>query len=387
MKFENLKLEEPVLKGIKQVGFEKATPIQASSIPVILSGKDVVAQSLTGSGKTAAFCIPTIQNIQQKNQIQAVIVVPVRELARQVEDRMKKLSIYKGLNITSVYGGVGYEPQIKALKKADVVVATPGRFLDHVRQKKIDLSNVEVLIVDEADKMFDMGFIDDLEKIIKAMPRKKQILLFSATMPTQVRKLVDKYLRNPEHIDEKKHVDRSKLTQEYYNVRKFEKFSLLLHLLKHETPGLSIVFCNTRREVDIVVGNLKRYDIKAMGIHGGRSQHQRNLTLKKLKNEHIDVLVATEVAARGIDIDDITHVYNYDTAQTAKEYTHRIGRTARAGKQGTAVTLLAPRDHDNFRRVMQGDGIEIEQAEKPDFKQVKFNPSIGRKKKGRRKRR
>ena len=376
MTFEQLDLREPIAEGIKNVGFEKPTKIQESSIPKIQEGEDIVAQSVTGSGKTAAFSIPILDKLEKKGDVQAVIVVPVRELARQVEDRMEKLGVYKTLNITSIYGGVGYDKQINELKNADIVVTTPGRFLDHERNGKIDLSNVETLVIDEADKMFDMGFIDDIEKIIEATPKNKQTLLYSATMPKRVRELVDDYLTDAEHISHDQHVDRSKLDQIYYNARKYEKFSLLLHLLRHETGGKSIVFCNTRREVDLIKKNLRRYDVECEGIHGGRSQHARNKILTKLKKGKIDVLVATDVAARGIDIDDISHVYNYDCAKTAKDYTHRIGRTARAGKEGTAVTILTQRDHQKFRKVMNGDGIDIESKEKPDFEQVKFNPNL-----------
>ncbi len=375
MSFKQLNLDQDVLKAINDMGFEKPTKIQTSCIPIIKQGKDVVGRSLTGSGKTAAFGLPLIEKVEMGNNLQAIVIAPVRELAHQVADELKKFSKYKKLKITTVYGGVSINPQITALKTTNIVVATPGRLLDHMNRGTINTNNVKYLVLDEADKMFEMGFIEDIKRIMGKLPRGKQSLLFSATMPQEVRGLIERFLNKPVYIQEDAHVDRSKLKQIYYDIRSHDKFSLLVHLLKHKTDGLALVFCSRRSEVDIVAKNLKKQGIHAMAIHGGLTQNRRSNALDALKDDKIDVLVATEVAGRGIDIENITQVYSYDCAQTSQEYTHRIGRTARAGKSGEAVTLLTPRDHDNFGRVISDSQITIEKAEVPEFKRVPFDRS------------
>lgn len=375
MTFEELKLRKETQKAIKELGFEKPTPIQENSIPKIREGKDLVGRSLTGSGKTAAFGLPILERIEKGKGIQSVILAPTRELAEQVKKELEKLAKYLGVKITSVYGGVGIEPQIKALKESEIVVATPGRFLDHVNRGTIELGNVGYFIIDEADKMLEMGFIEDVEKIMKNLPDKRQTLLFSATIPPEVNKLVKKYLNNPVEVKEQEHVDSSLLKEVYYDVRQHEKFSILVHLLKNETPGLALVFCATRRESDIVAKNLKKNGLKATAVHGGLTQNKRDKAVADLKKEDIDILVATDVAARGLDINNVTHVYNYDVPENAKEYTHRIGRTARAGREGDAVTLLTDRDHENFGRIHRERNIE--KAEKPQFSKVPFERNQG----------
>ncbi|MGV8168450.1 MAG: DEAD/DEAH box helicase [Candidatus Nanoarchaeia archaeon] len=386
MKFEEMKLKEELLKAVHKAGFTEATSIQEKCIPAALEGRDVVGQSATGSGKTAAYGLPILQNIEKGKGVQALILAPTRELAQQVKDRMDEFARFLGIHIAIVYGGVGMQPQIDALARAEIVVATPGRMLDHLGRGTANLRKVKILVLDEADKMFEMGFIEDVEEIMKSLSKERQTLLFSATIADRVHHLIKKYLKTPYLIKEKIHVDRSLLKQVYYNVRPNDKFALLLHLLKHKTEGLAIVFCGTRREVDMVSRNLKINGIKALAVHGGLSQNMRTNAVDALRAENISVLVATDVAARGLDIQNISHVYNYDSPKNSEEYTHRIGRTARMGNKGDAVTLLCDRDHDNFRNVMSDRNLRIDNEEPPAFEKIPFqrveerrdNPRFGR---------
>jgi ATP-dependent RNA helicase DeaD len=278
-----------------------------------------------------------------------------------------------GIKTTSVYGGVGIGPQIKNIKTSEIVVGTPGRMLDHLRRKTIDFRNIRFLVIDETDKMLEMGFIDDVEKIISYIPKKRQTLMFSATIYGDVHRLMNKHLTNPCVIKTQSQVDKTKLRQIYYDIyQQNEKFSLLVHLLRNNTSGLVIVFCGTRRESDLVARNLRHQGVNALAIHGGMSQNKRTQSLDSLKNERTDVLVATDVAARGLDIKNVTHIYHYDVPKTSIDYIHRIGRTARAGANGIAITLLTQRDHDNFRRVQSNDELIIEKAAVPDFAKVPF---------------
>ncbi|MBN2330549.1 MAG: DEAD/DEAH box helicase [Candidatus Aenigmarchaeota archaeon] len=376
MRFSELNINPRLMQKAREQGFEELTLIQRRSIPEILVGKDVVGQAETGSGKTIAFGLPILEKIVPRGGLQTLILTPTRELCVQVTDVLRDFGRQIGVSTTSVYGGVGIEPQIKSLRTADIAVGTPGRILDHIGRRTIDLSKVRFLVLDETDRMLDMGFIDDVEEIIRHVPRERQTLMFSATIYEDINMIMRRHLRNPVIIRTQSQVDSSKLRQVFYDIHyQSDKFSLLLHLLKNSTPGLALVFCGTRTESDIVEKNLRRQGINAMAIHGGMSQQKREESLGALKSETTDVLVATDVAARGLDIKNITHVYNYDVPKTAKEYIHRIGRTARAGENGDAVTLLTSRDHDNFRRIgrdMEAQ-IEIERAEMPHFKRVPFD--------------
>jgi ATP-dependent RNA helicase DeaD len=372
MKFNELNLESEILKAIERFGFTEPTKIQEKSIPVLLEGRDIVGQSQTGSGKTLAFGIPITQKVKAGRGIQCVVLTPTRELAQQINDVLISLTSFKRLKIAVVYGGVGMEPQYHALKTADIVVATPGRFLDHMRRQTIILDKVSMLVIDEADKLFEMGFIDDVNMIIDHLPRQRQTMLFSATMYGDVKKLVEKHLNEPVNVKDQAHVDKTLLKHQYYQVSIHEKFSLLVHLLKNKTPGLAIVFCGTRHEVDIIEENLKTQGINAMAVHGGLSQNKRTNAVDSLKSQDIQVLVATDVAARGLDFSNISHVYNYDSAKSPSEYTHRTGRTARAGKSGEAVTLLTERDYDNFNSVLSDHELQIERVDVPEFKKVYF---------------
>jgi ATP-dependent RNA helicase DeaD len=372
MSFETLNIHPELLKAMHKLGFKEPTTIQAKCIPELKAGHDVVGQSLTGSGKTAAFGIPILEKIVRGRGIQAVVLTPTRELCVQVCDALATYGQFMHFKITSVFGGVAIGPQIDAMKTADIVVGTPGRMLDHMERRTINLSNVRFLVIDEADKMFEMGFIEDVEKIISQTPRTRQTMLFSATMSSVVINLVQKHLKSPVVVKDKINVDSSLLRQVFYDVDTHDKFSLLVHFLKKKTPGLAIVFCGTRREVDIIARNLKAQDVDVMAVHGGLSQNKRLDAVNSLKKSDIPVLVATDVAARGLDVKGISHIYNYDVPKTADEYTHRIGRTARAGEKGEAITLLTERDHDNFRRILWEGNLKIDKMPLPEFERVRF---------------
>jgi len=372
MKFEELNLKPLILKKIQEEGFLEPTEIQEKCIPEIKKGRDVVGQAMTGSGKTVAFSIPILESVVPGRGVQALILTPTRELCVQVTDTFHKFGREMGVHATAIYGGVGMEPQYHALKRADVVIATPGRLMDHMRRKSINLSGLRFLVLDEMDKMLDMGFVDDVDTIVRNIPKTRQTMLFSATMPQSINSLIHKYLNNPEILRAQTKVDKSLLKQVYYVVEQHEKFSLLVHLLKHKTTGFAMVFCGTRHQVDAITRNLQKNSITSMAIHGGLTQNRRMHALESLKKSSINVLVATDVAARGLDIQNVTHVYNFDAPKTPEEYTHRIGRTARAGKAGDAITLLSHRDFENFDRVLRDKTLEIRKEELPKFERIPF---------------
>lgn len=351
--FENFGLGQEVITAIKKLGFTKPTTIQDKSISLIIKGKDVIGESATGSGKTLAFGCGIVEHVTPGKGLQALVLTPTRELAEQVRGVLNQLAKEKRLKILSIYGGVAINPQIHDLPKADVVVATPGRLLDHLQRRTVDLSKVKLLVLDEADRMFDMGFIEDIEKILKLCPKKRQTLFFSATISGDIKKFAKKYMIQPTRVSADKMVDPKKLKQVYYDVQKNQKLALLIHLLKNEDSGLVMVFCNTRRNTDFVVKNLKANKISAIAIHGGLTQNKRTRTINMFNDAKVGALVCTDVAARGLDIDNVSHVYNYDIPKDSKDYVHRIGRTARAGEEGKVINILCDYDHDNFSRILQ----------------------------------
>ena len=377
MKFNDIRFKPQIQKNLKAMGFDELMDVQEKTILPILEGKDIVGQAETGSGKTLAFALPIIEKIHPGAGIQALVLTPTRELAMQISDVFRDIGKDLKINVTTVYGGVSIDMQIKMLRTTDIVVGTPGRMLDHIERRTIDFGKVRFLVLDETDRMFDMGFIEDVEKIINCVPQKRQTLLFSATMYGILDHIIQKHLKNPLKVRTQTHVHKTKLRQVFYDIyNQNEKFSLLVHLLKHSTSGLALVFVATRRETDVVTKNLQKNGLNAMTIHGGMTQSAREKSLDALKNEKTDILVATDVAARGLDIKNVTHVYNYDVPKTSKEYIHRIGRTARAGEKGKAVTLLVKRDHDNFRRVSQDDQLDIVKEEMPEFDKIYFDRFI-----------
>jgi len=379
MKIEELNLKPQLVEAIKDLGFTEFTNIQEKCIPEILQGKDIFGHSSTGSGKTAAFGLPILEMITPGKGLQALILTPTRELCVQVTDAIETFGKQLRARVVSVYGGVAIGPQISGMKSADIVVGTPGRILDHIDRKTINFDKIKFFVLDEADKMFEMGFVEAVEDILQYIPKERQTLLFSATLSPNVQHLVKRHLKNPVTIKSQIHVDKSLLKQVYYVVQASDKFSLLLHLIKKNiAEGLVIIFLATRREVDSVARNLKTNGVNAMAIHGGLTQSRRLHALDSLKNEDINVLVATDVAARGLDIKNVTYIYNYDVPKTSDEYVHRIGRTARAGSSGCAVTLLSDRDYDNFNRVLSDRKLTIVKELLPEFERVKFNRQFNR---------
>lgn len=369
---ETLQLSEQLVNAVQKLGFKKWTTIQEKSIPAILAGRDVLGESKTGSGKTAAFGLPVLAQLTKG--LQVMILTPTRELCVQVANNLQQYGRETSVKVAKIYGGVGYEPQYRAIETANVVVGTPGRVLDHLQQGSLKLQDVKWLILDEADRMFEMGFIEDVEEIISYIPSQRQTLMFSATLSEDILKLAKKHLHDPIQIRGEKRVGVDKLAQVYYVLDRREKFSALVYLLKKAANGLALVFCATRREASLVAKNLQNQNIKAMSIHGGMSQSKRMHALDSLHNAKIRVLVATDVAARGLDIKDVTHVYNYDVPPTADEYIHRIGRTARAGESGEAVTLLSEKDYDNFNNVLQDKTLSIKRQKLPNIRKIPFNP-------------
>ncbi len=370
--FKKLGICEPILRAIQDERFIDPTEIQEKSIPHILDGRDVVAESATGSGKTLAFGSGILHNIEKGEGIQAVVLTPTRELAEQVAKSLRIFGKYQHSKITAIYGGVGIEPQIKRLGRTEIVVGTPGRVLDHINRGTMNLDNVEKFVIDEADTMLDMGFIDDVKKILRACPLEKQVLLFSATMSREVNRLANKYMVDPVKVSVEAYVDSSKLEQIFYRVSNSMKFSLLLHLIKNERSGLIMVFCNTQRNTDFIAKNLKKYDVDAVAIHGGLNQSKRTSIMNQFHSAKATVLVCTDVAARGLDIPEVSHVYNYDIPNESKNYVHRIGRTARAGKEGKAISILTTRDQGYFDAVLQDNDVDIIEEETPYIPQVEI---------------
>ena len=374
--FEDLNLDNQLLTAIKKIGLTKPTQIQERSMPFILEGKDLVGESATGSGKTLAFGCGIIKKVVPGEGLQALVLTPTRELAEQVKESLHQISYQKNLMVIAVYGGVSISPQIHDLSKANVVVATPGRLLDHLQRGTINTSKIKVLVLDEADRMLDMGFIDDVEKIIRLCPKKRQTLFFSATILPQIKELADKHMNNPINVSAIKYVDPSKLKQIYYDIPKNLKLSLLVHLFQYENSGLVMVFCNTRITVDFVVKNLKANKISAIATHGGLTQNRRTKTLELFNKGKVGALVCTDVAARGLHIGDVSHIYNYDLPNDPNDYIHRIGRTARAGESGKVVNLVCDKDYGNFSRILDNyRTFSVEKIENPYLKKIVFiNP-------------
>lgn len=349
--FTEFELEPRVLQAIMELGFEEATPIQEKAIPVALTGRDLIGQAQTGTGKTAAFGIPLISNINPAaEQVMALIMTPTRELAIQVADEISKLTRFKGVRSLPIYGGQDIGRQIRALKRQpQIIIGTPGRLLDHIHRKTIRLDHVTTVVLDEADEMLDMGFMDDITSILKLVPEERQTMLFSATMPPNIKKLANQFLREPAHVSvTPKHVSAPLIDQAYIEVPERVKFDALTRLLDISSPELAIIFGRTKRRVDELSGALQKRGYSADGLHGDLSQNQRDAVMRKFRDGSIDVLVATDVAARGLDVSGVTHVINFDLPQDPESYVHRIGRTGRAGKEGIAWSFVTPREIDHL---------------------------------------
>lgn len=349
--FNEFGLSQDVIRAVSDLGFEESTPIQEKAIPVALSGRDMIGQAQTGTGKTAAFGLPIIDKLKPATDyVQALIMAPTRELAIQVSDELNKLAKYKKVTILPVYGGQDISRQIRALKKKPhAVVGTPGRLLDHIRRKTIQLDKVEIVVLDEADEMLDMGFLEDIQSILEMVPAERQTMLFSATMPPKIQQLARRFLQNPEHISiTPKQVSTPQIEQSYIEIHERQKFDAMTRILDMISPELAIIFGRTKRRVDELAEALKKRGYSADGLHGDLSQSQRDQVMKRFRDGSLDILVATDVAARGLDVSGVTHVFNFDMPQDPESYVHRIGRTGRAGKEGYAITFVTPREIDHL---------------------------------------
>ncbi len=372
--FDQLSLSDELMQAIGDVGYTEASPIQAQAIPMILAGHDIIGQAQTGTGKTAAFGIPLLEAIDASEKgIQGLVMCPTRELAMQVCIEFRKLAKHKkGLFILPVYGGESIENQIKDIKRGvSVIVGTPGRIIDHLNRKTLKLDQVKMVVLDEADEMLNMGFVEDIETILSHMPEERQTVFFSATMPKPILQLTKKYQKNPQIVK----IERSSLTvanieQFYFEVRSGEKMECVLKLLEINSFKLALVFCNTKRMVDEVVEKLNLQGHKAVGIHGDLSQSQRNTVMRKFRAGDVHVMVATDVAARGIDVDDVDAVINYDLPMDIEYYVHRIGRTGRAGRLGKSFTLVASREMRSLRELMNYTKADIAKGELPSGKEL-----------------
>ncbi|MGY3723912.1 ATP-dependent RNA helicase DeaD [Granulicatella balaenopterae] len=347
MKFLEMGLDSTLLESIEKMGFEEATPIQAQTIPLALSGVDVIGQAQTGTGKTAAFGLPMLQKINPNDRrTQGLVIAPTRELAIQTQEELYRLGQAKKIRVSVVYGGADIGRQIRQLKdKPHIVVGTPGRLLDHISRKTLRLDDVETLVLDEADEMLNMGFLDDIESIISKVPETRQTLLFSATMPPSIKRIGVRFMKEPEHVKIKSNQMTANLIDQYFvKCKDYEKFDIMTRLFDVQSPELTIIFGRTKRRVDELARGLEMRGYRAEGIHGDLSQQKRMSVLRNFKNNKLDILVATDVAARGLDISGVTHVYNYDIPQDPESYVHRIGRTGRAGKEGKSITLVTPNE-------------------------------------------
>lgn len=346
LNFDALNLKEELLKAIQDMGFTEATPIQEQAIPIALTGKDVIGQAQTGTGKTAAFAIPFLQMIDREPAVQVLILTPTRELCMQVEKEIKKLNKYLKLKSVAVYGGQDITRQIKELKaRPQIIVATPGRLMDHMNRKTIRLEHLKMVVLDEADEMLNMGFREDIETVLEYIPQERQTVLFSATMPKPILEITKKYQKDAVTIKVvKKELTVPNIEQYYYDVKRKDKVEVLSRLLDVYDPKLSLVFCNTKRRVDELTSALQGRGYFAEGLHGDMKQSQRDRVMNGFRNGKTEILIATDVAARGIDVDDVEAVFNYDLPQDDEYYVHRIGRTGRAGRVGKAFTFIVGKE-------------------------------------------
>lgn len=373
IKFTEFGLSRELLQAVSGMGFEEPTPIQAKTIPLLLKGKDVIGQAQTGTGKTAAYGIPLVERADHRTfMVQAIILTPTRELAIQVAEEINKIGKFRKIQAVPIYGGQSIERQIRALRKGvQIVVGTPGRVIDHIERKTLKLNYIKMVVLDEADEMLDMGFVDDITTILKETPKERQTLLFSATMPNEILKIANRYMMSPERVTiTKDALTAPKINQIFYEVRSAEKMDALCRLIDVEDSDLFLVFCHTKKEVDDVAADLKLRGYEAEAIHGDFSQSQRETVMKKFREGRIDVLVATDVAARGIDISNITHVINFSIPQNPESYVHRIGRTGRAGREGVAITFVTPREDRQLRLIQQVAKTKIKRGKLPSAQEI-----------------
>ncbi|WP_250632701.1 DEAD/DEAH box helicase [Rhodoflexus caldus] len=367
--FDSLPLSSGTLQAIADMGFTLATPIQSQAIPLAIQGLDVLGQAQTGTGKTAAFGIPIVEAIDSNSrETQALVLCPTRELAAQIAEEIKKIAKYEpNLNVVAIYGGDSYERQLRELKRgAQVVIGTPGRVIDHLERGTLKTDAIRIAVLDEADEMLNMGFLEDMEKILGGLPEDRQTMLFSATMPKPILELTKKFLHEPAHVKiERTTLTASSIAQYYFTVKSNQKVELMARLIEKYDVKLAITFCNTKRMVDELVAELHVKGVQAEGLHGDMSQSQRTSVMSRFRNGITHILVATDVAARGIDVNDVDAVFNYDIPNDIEQYVHRIGRTGRAGKTGISFSFITPRELGKLREIERFTKSRVEKGEIP----------------------
>ena len=378
--FPDLGISPPLAEGLATLGYEEPTPIQREAIPPLLAGRDLLGQAATGTGKTAAFALPLLQRLPtgdpKPSSPSILVLVPTRELAMQVAEAFHRYGRSLGARVVPIYGGQEFSTQIRALRRGvHVVVATPGRAIDHLRRKTLNFAAVTAVVLDEADEMLDMGFAEDIETLLESVPEKRQTALFSATMPPRIQGIAERHLRDPYRVaiarERTARGELPRVRQTAYLVSRANKVTALGRILDLETATLALVFCRTRTEVDSLSETLTGHGYRAEALHGGMSQEQRDRVMKRTRSGGVDLLVATDVAARGLDIDQLSHVINFNVPESAGAYVHRIGRTGRAGREGVAITLVEPREHRMLKTIEQTTKTRIEVAQVPSLPDVR----------------
>ncbi len=359
MKFTDFNLKPEIQAAVDEAGFTEPSPVQKDAIPLILEGHDMIAQAQTGTGKTAAFGLPIMSMMKADGSVEGLVIVPTRELAMQVSDELFRFGKGAGLKTATVYGGTAYGKQIDRIKQASIVVATPGRLQDLLQSGKIKI-NPQFVVLDEADEMLDMGFLDEIKNIFTFLPKERQTLMFSATMPNAIRKLAEQILKSPKTVSiTKSETTNTKITQLYYVVQERERDDALVRLIDYKNPQKCIIFCRMKKEVDRLVAHMTAQGFKVSGLHGDMEQKQREVTIRAFKQGGIDIFIATDVAARGLDVNDVTHVFNYHIPFDSESYVHRIGRTGRGGKSGEAITLVSPNELRTIKRIEKDVGTKM----------------------------
>ncbi|MDR0407651.1 MAG: DEAD/DEAH box helicase [Campylobacteraceae bacterium] len=373
--FEDFGLHEQVLRAVKEAGFREPSPIQQEIIPLIIKGRDVVGQAQTGTGKTAAFSLPSISMINpNEKKIQVLVITPTRELATQISDEMYMFGRFRNIHTVTVYGGSSYSKQLKLIDQgANIVVATPGRLLDLLKNNRIYGFEPQIVILDEADEMLDMGFLEDIEAIFARLPKNRQTMLLSATMPEPIKALAKKILNNPAFVSvtPQNATTNTDIEQHYYIIEEHERDDAIIRLLDATDPKKAIIFCRTKKEVDRLSTRLVAAGYASKGLHGDMEQPQREEVIKSFRNGAIDTLIATDVAARGLNVKEISHVFNYHIPFDPESYVHRIGRTARAGQKGTAITLVTPMEYHSMQKIAKTVGTKLEQKQIPTLFELK----------------
>jgi len=377
MKFTDFNLKSELNKAIEAAGFVEPSPVQADSIPIVLSGKDIVAQAQTGTGKTAAFGLPLLNMMKCDGSVEMVVVVPTRELAMQVSDELFKFGKFLNVKTATVYGGTAYARQIKHVENASIIVATPGRFLDLLSKKQISI-DPKYVVLDEADEMMDMGFLDDIKEIFNYLKNREQTLMFSATMPMPIKKLAERVLNEPAFVTvTKSEMTNAKIEQSFYVVEEYERDDALIRLFDYKDPTKAIVFCKMKRDVDRLATYLVAQGYAAKGLHGDMEQRQREEVIRAFKSDTLEVLVATDVAARGLDVKGVSHVFNYQLPFDSESYVHRIGRTGRGGQDGKAVSIVTPAEFRSLQKIQKDIGVKIESRIIPNKDAVQFKAIDG----------